>query len=99
MVTSEEQFAFDPEAHPMRERPLVPIPLETVIADFDAVMDSVITGRRHVCITRDGKPAVVIMPYAHFAALQHALKVLSRPNGLDELHKGVERYRPHTEPG
>lgn len=61
------------------------LPLADVKARLSAVVDEVQGTHERVVITRNGRPAAVLMATDDLAAMEETLDVLSRPDVLGQL--------------
>lgn len=66
------------------------LPLAEVKARFSAVVDSVHDTHERVTITRNGKPAAVLIAPEDLAVLEETLEVLSSPTTMKRLREAEE---------
>jgi len=61
------------------------VPFSEARADLSALLDDVERVHDHVVVTRNGRPAVVVMSVAEYEALQETIEVLADPGALEDL--------------
>jgi antitoxin YefM len=63
------------------------LPLANVKAHLSELVDGVESGHDRVILTRNGRPAAVILSPDDLEALEETLDLLSRPDALEEIRK------------
>jgi antitoxin YefM len=66
------------------------LPLANVKAHLSEIVDEVESGHDRVILTRNGRPAAVILSPGDLEALEETLDLLSRPNALAEIQRARE---------
>ena len=66
------------------------LPLANVKAHLSEIVDQVQSGHDRVIVTRNGRPAAVILSPDDLEALEDTLELLSRPDALREIEKARE---------
>jgi antitoxin YefM len=66
--------------------------LRTVRDHFSDVVDRVESQHERVMVTRNGKPAAVIISPDDLAELEERLKILSYPDAMAEIREGRDAY-------
>jgi prevent-host-death family protein len=61
------------------------LPLATVKAHLSEIVDGVESAHDRVILTRNGRPAAVILSPEDLEALEETLDLLSRPDALDQI--------------
>ena len=62
-------------------------PLDEVRNHLSDVIDRVELGRERITVTRDGRPAAVILSHEDLAELEETLSVLSDPQALADIRE------------
>ena len=63
------------------------LPLANVKAHLSEIVDKVETEHDRVILTRNGRPAAIIMSPDDLEALEETLELLSRPGATEEIQK------------
>lgn len=63
------------------------LPLANVKAHLSEIVDGVESGHDRVVLTRNGRPAAVIVSPEDLEALEETLDLLSRPEALPEIQR------------
>jgi len=71
----------------VRDRPL---PLPKVRAPLSEIVDKVESRHDRVVLTRNGRPAAVILSPDDLEALEETLDLLSRPGAMEEIQRARE---------
>ncbi len=71
------------------------LPLTEARKDLSKIVDEVSTVQEYVTITRQGKPAAVVMSADEFESWQETIEILSDP----EARAGIERGRRDVKAG
>ncbi len=58
-------------------------------ADLDAVMDAAVENHEPVIVTREGKPAVVIMSLADWNGWQETMHLMRNPTAYQRLKESI----------
>ena len=66
------------------------LPLAEVKAKFSEMIDRVEAQHDRITVTRNGRPAAVLMSTDDLASLEDTLDLLSNPNALNELKRARE---------
>ena len=66
------------------------LPLANVKAHLSEIVDQVESGHDRVILTRNGRPAAVILSPGDLEALEETLDLLSRPDALEEIRRARE---------
>ena len=66
------------------------LPLANVKAHLSEIVDQVEAGHDRVILTRNGRPAAVILSPDDLETLEETLDLLSRPDALEEIRKARE---------
>jgi antitoxin YefM len=66
------------------------LPLANVKAHLSEIVDGVESAHDRVILTRNGRPAAVILSPDDLEALEETLDLLSRPGALEEIRKARE---------
>ena len=66
------------------------LPLANVKAHLSEIVDEVESGHDRVILTRNGRPAAVILSPGDLEALEETLDLLSRPDALEEIRRARE---------
>jgi prevent-host-death family protein len=66
------------------------LPLANVKAHLSEIVDGVESGHDRVILTRNGRPAAVILSPDDLEALEETLDLLSRPEALEEIRRARE---------
>ena len=66
------------------------LPLAQVKAHLSEIVDRVESGHDRVILTRNGRPAAVILSPDDLEALEETLDLLSRPGALEEIKTARE---------
>ena len=66
------------------------LPLAEIKAHLSEIVDRVEREHERVVLTRNGRPAAVIMSPADLAALEDTLELLSDPAAMAEIRKGQD---------
>jgi antitoxin YefM len=61
------------------------VPFSQARSELTTLLDEVETRHEHLVLTRNGRPAAVLMSVAEYEALQEALEVLADADALDDL--------------
>jgi antitoxin YefM len=69
------------------------LPLANVKAHLSEIVDQVESGHDRVILTRNGRPAAVILSPGDLEALEETLDLLSRPGALEEIQKAREELK------
>lgn len=67
------------------------LPLANVKAHLSKIVDGVESDHDRVVLTRNGRPAAVILSPGDLEALEETLDLLSRPGTLQEIHQAREQ--------
>jgi antitoxin YefM len=75
------------------------LPLTEARRDLSKIVDLVSDVHEHVTITRQGKPAAVVMSSDEFESWQETLELLDDPDATAAIHRGLKdikagRLRP-----
>ncbi len=65
------------------------VPVRELRADLARVLDDVADRREHIIVTRNGRPAVAIVPIDEYEALEESAEILSDPAALAALEEGL----------
>lgn len=65
------------------------VPVRELRADLAHVLDDVADRREHIIVTRNGRPAVAIVPIDEYEALEETAEILSDPAALAALEEGL----------
>ncbi len=66
------------------------LPLANVKAHLSAIVDQVESNHDRVILTRNGRPAAVILNLDDLESLEETVDLLSRPGVMDEIRKAQE---------
>lgn len=66
------------------------LPLANVKAHLSAIVDQVESGHDRVILTRNGRPAAVILSPDDLEALEETLELLSQPEALEAIQRARE---------
>ena len=66
------------------------LPLANVKAHLSELVDQVESAHDRVILTRNGRPAAVMLSPDDLEALEETLDLLSRPEALEEIHRARE---------
>jgi antitoxin YefM len=66
------------------------LPLSTVKAHLSEIVDRVEGQQDRVVVTRNGKPAAVLMSNDDFEALEETLAVMSDPAIMAQIHESLD---------
>lgn len=64
------------------------MPLSEVKAKLSEVIDDVVATHERVTVTRNGRPAVVIVGTDDFEAIEETISILSNPAAMDAIAAG-----------
>ncbi len=78
------------------------LPLTEARKDLSKIVDEVAAVHEHVTITRQGKPAAVVMSADEFESWQETLEIMSDPETMASIARGQRdiragRVRPWSE--
>ena len=73
-------------------------PVRTVKARFSEFLDVVELQHERVLVTRNGRPAAVLISTAELESIEETLAILSEPGALEELER-ERRAMERGEPG
>jgi len=78
------------------------LPLTEARKDLSKIVDEVAAIHEHVTITRQGKPAAVVMSADEFESWQETLEIMSDPEAVAAIKRGMRdvkagRTRPLEE--
>jgi len=65
------------------------LPLTEARKDLSKIVDEVATIHEHVTITRQGKPAAVVMSADEFESWQETLEIMSDPGTMAAIERGM----------
>jgi prevent-host-death family protein len=68
------------------------IPLAEAKATLSAVVDGVSRTHERVTVTKNGRPAVVVVAVEDWEALQETLAILSEPGALEEIRSAQREF-------
>jgi antitoxin YefM len=66
------------------------LPLANVKAHLSELVDGVESGHDRVVLTRNGRPAAVLLSPADLETLEETLDLLSRPDAMEEIRRARE---------
>ena len=75
------------------------VPFTQARAEFSDLLDDVERSHEHVEITRNGRPAAVLMSPEEYEVIQETLEILGDPETLEDLRQSevdVQAGRLHT---
>ena len=64
------------------------LPLSEVKAKLSEVVDQVVTTHERVTVTRNGRPAVVVVSPADLEAIEETVAILSDPTAIRAIEEG-----------
>ncbi|MGZ4214261.1 MAG: type II toxin-antitoxin system Phd/YefM family antitoxin [Actinomycetota bacterium] len=64
------------------------VPVREFRADLAEFLDEVADLREHVIVTRNGRPAAVLVPIDEYDALEETAEILSDREAMDAIRKG-----------
>jgi antitoxin YefM len=75
------------------------LPLTEARKDLSKIVDEVSTVHEHITITRQGKPAAVVMSADEFESWQETIEILDDPDAMAAIRRGLKdikagRVRP-----
>ena len=75
------------------------LPLTEARKDLSKIVDEVAGVHEHITITRQGKPAAVVMSADEFASWQETIEILDDPEAMAAIRRGLRdvkagRVRP-----
>ena len=75
------------------------LPLTEARKDLSKIVDEVSSVHEHVTITRQGKPAAVVMSAVEFESWQETIEILDDPDAMAAIRRGLKdikagRVRP-----
>jgi antitoxin YefM len=75
------------------------LPLTEARKDLSKIVDEVASVHEHITITRQGKPAAVVMSADEFASWQETIEILDDPEAMAAIRRGLKdikagRVRP-----
>jgi len=75
------------------------LPLTEARKDLSKIVDEVANIHEHITITRQGKPAAVVMSADEFASWQETIEILDDPEAMAAIRRGLRdvkagRVRP-----
>lgn len=65
------------------------VPVRELRARLSELLDDVADRRDHVLVTRNGRPAAVLVPIDEYAALEETAEILSDPDALAAIEEGL----------
>ncbi|MDQ3691163.1 MAG: type II toxin-antitoxin system Phd/YefM family antitoxin [Chloroflexota bacterium] len=65
------------------------VPVRELRSNLSALLSDVADRRDHVLITRNGRPAAVLVPIDEYEALEETAEILSDPAALSALEAGL----------
>jgi antitoxin YefM len=75
------------------------LPLTEARKDLSKIVDEVANVHEHITITRQGKPAAVVMSADEFESWQETIEILDDPDAMSAIRRGLRdikagRVRP-----
>ena len=75
------------------------VPVRELRSNLSRLLSDVVDRRDHVLVTRNGKPAAVLIPIDEYDALEETAEILSDPDALNAIEAGLgELERGETVP-
>ncbi len=65
------------------------VPVRELRSNLSELLDDVADRRDHVLVTRNGRPAAVLVPIDEYEALEETSEILSDPDALAALEAGL----------
>lgn len=65
------------------------VPVRELRSNLSELLDDVADRRDHVLVTRNGRPAAVLVPVDEYEALEETAEILSDPDALAALEAGL----------
>ena len=65
------------------------LPLTEARKDLSKIVDEVANVHEHITITRQGKPAAVVMSADEFESWQETIEILDDPEGMSAIRRGL----------
>jgi prevent-host-death family protein len=65
------------------------VPVRELRTRLSQLLSDVADRRDHVLVTRNGRPAAVLVPVDEYAELEETAEVLSDPDALDAIEAGL----------
>ena len=69
------------------------VPVRELRSNLSELLDDVADRRDHVLVTRNGKPAAVLVPVDEYDALEETAEILSDPDAIAALETGLAELR------
>lgn len=65
------------------------VPVRELRSNLSRLLSDVVDRRDHVLVTRNGKPAAVLIPIDEYDALEETAEILSDPDALNAIEAGL----------